>query len=276
MGFCRLFTTEAGAVTAKIVTNAAASEQNGECDLSAWPRVWEPGNSHEESTSIELTQEAAAHFQTVGLAEHASVASFSRATLEMMEHGAPANLLDRTLVAAREEIKHAKMAFALAKEFAARPFHVGKLNGELGIIGGNGLVEFAERTIREACIGETQAVLQAAASRRFTSADGRVGEYVRAVFSEEMRHAELAWATVQWSILKTYADGGDADAAQDMVARVEKAIASGVAKLRSHEESGKYDARAVERLRKFGMLPASLESTIGDIAASLLKQFMPH
>lgn len=195
-----------------------------------------------------------------------------------MEHGVPADLLDRTLAAGREEIKHAKMAFALARTWSSQPFRISGLDGQLGMIGGRGLADLAERTVTEACIGETQAVLQAALALRFTSRDGPVGEYFQVVLSEEQRHAELAWATVQWSLFKAHADGGEARAT-DVAAKVSEAIASAVALLRARTEttlnrkgSLNENSGTLVRLRKFGILTPRLTAVSTQLAISLIMQ----
>lgn len=65
---------------------------------------------------------AAADFWTrVGLMEHASVAAFSRFSLQLMALGAPSDLLQKSHEAAADEIRHARDAFALAGHYAGRP-----------------------------------------------------------------------------------------------------------------------------------------------------------
>ena len=59
----------------------------------------------------------ASHFLDVGIAEHASVASFARVVMEMISLAAPADLLDRTLAAGREEIRHAQMLCLIIKSW---------------------------------------------------------------------------------------------------------------------------------------------------------------
>merc|ERR1719333_1587944 len=68
------------------------------------------------------------------------------------------------------------------------------------------LAAVVRRTIREGCIGETLAVLEAALTLHFltetsvvpwlTDLLGRTREYLEQILIDEQKHAELAWATV--------------------------------------------------------------------------------
>ncbi len=76
----------------------------------------------------EKMRKAAAEFWTrVGLMEHASVAAFSRFSLQLMALGAPSDLLQKSHEAAADEIRHARDAFALASHYAGRPVGPGVL-----------------------------------------------------------------------------------------------------------------------------------------------------
>ncbi|MFN7146774.1 MAG: hypothetical protein ACK4YP_23575, partial [Myxococcota bacterium] len=55
------------------------------------------------------------------LIEHASVAAFARFALELLAVGAPADLVDAAHAAARDEVRHARLAFALAEAYAGAP-----------------------------------------------------------------------------------------------------------------------------------------------------------
>merc|ERR1712151_679000 len=100
-----------------------------------------------------LHAKIAHHYENVGLAEHVSVASFSRAALELMAHGAPPKLLDRTLEAAREEVRHAQMALSLAKVWSGKNFELTGIQGLAEHHGVDSLANFARRTAIEACAG---------------------------------------------------------------------------------------------------------------------------
>ena len=59
--------------------------------------------------SVEVRGALAARWRDNGLAEHASVASFSRHSLQLMALAAPADLVEATHRAAIDEISHAKV-----------------------------------------------------------------------------------------------------------------------------------------------------------------------
>jgi hypothetical protein len=136
------------------------------------------------------------------LAEHASVASFARATLELMAVGAPPELLGATQAAARDEIDHARRCFALASAYAGRPLGPGALVSPAPREAG--LAALACATFVEGCVGETIAAL--VAERALASAsDPTVRATLRVIARDEARHAALAWRTVAWAIDR----GGD-------------------------------------------------------------------
>ena len=103
----RLYSSSKGACKAGVIYGQTSQEndwtkpKNGQGSQIKHPL--NPGNPDHAAL--------ASHFLSVGLSEHASIASFSRVVLELMQFGAPAELLDRTLVAAQDEIRHAQMAF---------------------------------------------------------------------------------------------------------------------------------------------------------------------
>ncbi|MGK3967679.1 ferritin-like domain-containing protein [Sorangium sp. So ce118] len=139
------------------------------------------------------------------LLEHASVASFSRFALEMMAVGAPAEMLDAAHEAARDEVRHAALCFGLASAYAGAalepsPFAFG---GRVEVT--SDLAELAARAVREGCVGETLAAVQASEQLAHAT-DAAVRSALAAIADDEARHAELAWRFVAWA-LQT---GGDA------------------------------------------------------------------
>jgi hypothetical protein len=69
-------------------------------------------------SAVERAVLAAAWTQDA-LVEHASVAAFARTTLELMALGAPAELVAGAQAAAADEVRHARVSFALASAYAA-------------------------------------------------------------------------------------------------------------------------------------------------------------
>ena len=155
----------------------------------------------------------------IGVAEHASVASFSRATLQLMAHGAPSSLVDETLSAARDEVRHARVAFALAgRSPGALPLGVDTEPLHLP------LAELGRRVYAEGCLGETRAVLRAVDLWR-EAAPGAEKDFWAMVLRDERRHAELAWRTLRWVQQRedvALRDGpGDSDVIAGLVAALE-------------------------------------------------------
>lgn len=218
-----------------------------------------------------MHNEIARYYQHVGLAEHVSVASFSRAVLELMEHGAPAGLVEQTLAAAREEVEHAQMALALARTWSNASFEISGISG-LGEHRSGGLADFARRTVTEACAGETPAVLRAAVAQRHAR-DERVLKYLDAVLLEERRHAELAWATVAWSVVLGSQDG---DAKVDGAVRgaVYEALASAVASLEVQARAlpQEKDDAGSSGLLAVGILSPELNAEVARMASSLVQR----
>ena len=137
------------------------------------------------------------------LMEHASVASFARFVLDLLAVGAPAALVERAQVAIGDEIAHARACFALAGRYAADALGPGPLATHEP--GRSVLLEdLAAAAVREGCVGETLAALQAQAQLAVAK-DERVRETLELIARDEENHAELAWAFVRWAIDR----GGD-------------------------------------------------------------------
>lgn len=140
---------------------------------------------------------AAAAWEREAAAEHASVAAFARLSLDLLRFGAPAHLVDAAHVAAREEIRHAELAYALASAFAEAP--VGPAGLRLGSSGSaSDLAAFAVACFEDGCIAETAAALEAAHAR--AAADARIAPALAVVAEDEGRHAALSFRIVAWAL----------------------------------------------------------------------------
>jgi hypothetical protein len=131
------------------------------------------------------------------LAEHASIASFARATLELMAVGAPADLLTRCQQAGLDEVDHARRCFALAAAYGGPAVGPGPLPALAPRA--TDLVRLAVDTFSEGCAGETVAALVAERSARDCDHPAVV-ESLLVIADDEARHAALAWATVRWAV----------------------------------------------------------------------------
>lgn len=131
------------------------------------------------------------------LAEHASVASFARAAIELMAVGAPRELVDGHLAAGRDELRHAELAFTLAAAYGALEAGPGPLVSPPPRAGG--VAALARRVFEEGCVNETVAAL--AAERAAGRAEpAPVRDALAVLAADEAGHASLAWRTLRWAL----------------------------------------------------------------------------
>ena len=143
-------------------------------------------------------------------AEHASVASFARHSLQLMSVGAPAWLVQGAHAAAADEIKHAQLCYGLASKYSNKTVSPGPLDvggtilGRVSGASGNGAglragggmlspaaaaaVEVIESVVAEGCIGETMAAARAAITAH-AAVDAVVAKVLTIIAADEMRHA---------------------------------------------------------------------------------------
>ncbi|MBL9105548.1 MAG: hypothetical protein JNL82_31720 [Myxococcales bacterium] len=206
--------------------------------------AWLPGHVPEASDELApgTRRTLAALWRADARDEHASVAAFARATLELLAVGAPPGLVAASQQASLDEIRHAQVCLGLAARLDGEAAEFGPLPA-LAPRGG-GLVALACATFLEGCVGETIAALAAGRAARGAS-EPAVREALAAVADDEARHAELAWATVAWAVRT----GGRA------VAEAVRALAD---ELRAgHDEAhAPADALAEATLVAHGRLPA--------------------
>ena len=147
----------------------------------------------------ELRAALAEHWTGAGLMEHASVAAFARFTLQLLALGAPAELIQGAQAAMDDELRHARLCFALAGADAGRAVGPGPLD-PAGALGADE-AEIIATAILEGCVGETVAALGALAAAR-GARDPAVRGALEGIAADEARHAELAWRFVRWSMTR--------------------------------------------------------------------------
>jgi hypothetical protein len=130
--------------------------------------------------------------------EHASIASFARFTLDLLAHGAPADLVLGAQDAARDEVQHARACFAIASRLARRELGPGPLDVGRSSPSAD-LAALVTATVIEGCVGETLSALLAEA-RLARAKDPDVRAALTAIAHEEARHAELAWKVLGWAV----------------------------------------------------------------------------
>lgn len=130
--------------------------------------------------------------------EHASVAAFARFTLQLMQHGAPAWLIERATAAMADETKHAKACFAIASSYLGAPLGPGPLAVERSL-DESSLQAIVLNAIHEGCVGETVAAIEAREAAEH-AADPALRELLLVIAEDETRHAQLAYAFVKWAL----------------------------------------------------------------------------
>ncbi len=131
--------------------------------------------------------------------EHASVASFSKLSLELMAFGAPSDLVRAAHEAALDEIRHAELGFALASAYAGEALSPSALPEAARLSLASDLASLAAAAVKEGCVGETLAALVASAQHDVAT-DAAVRAALDVVRADEARHAELAWKLVAWAL----------------------------------------------------------------------------
>ncbi|CAB9527577.1 expressed unknown protein [Seminavis robusta] len=141
------------------------------------------------------------------LGEHASISSFAAFTMALMANNAPPALIQDSLVAASDEVRHAKVSFETASRFlGGQPVEPGPLPPSSHSFQHN-LTALALATAREGCIDETLSALllalevdeQVDALASITETErANLKEAMTTIALEEASHSALAWRTIQW------------------------------------------------------------------------------
>lgn len=178
---------EAGAL---IVANDVARE-----DFCADLSTAEVSTAHLED---DRTTRLERHWLDAAAAEHASVASFSRFSMQLLALGAPRELLALTHRAALDEIRHAEFCFGLAARASGQKRGPGVLSlpAEAHARAFDPITVTME-TLRDGCLGESLAACGAAEAAR-SAVDPRVQSALLEIARDEEAHAELAWRTIAW------------------------------------------------------------------------------
>lgn len=200
--------------------------------------------------------------------EHASVASFARAALELMVHAAPLALIEDYQRAALDEVEHAQRCFSVASAYLGAPRSAGSLP-HAPPARRQGLDALAREVFSEACEGETTASLMATRAASACQLNV-IRETLLKIAEDEARHAALAWRTLAWAIQA----GGEAvkTALREVAAREEQALdllppAPTLSRSRSerYRDHGRLDAPLLMQIRREAWY---------DVTAPLLDQLL--
>jgi hypothetical protein len=125
--------------------------------------------------------------------EAASVKAFHLLARELSAHGAPARLIAAARRSARDEVRHTRLTGALARRYGAAPLRA-RFSAPAGT---RTLAAIARENATEGCVGETYGALVALWQGEH-AADLHIARAMREIASDEVRHAELAWAVARW------------------------------------------------------------------------------
>ncbi|MFO0554741.1 MAG: ferritin-like domain-containing protein [Polyangiaceae bacterium] len=164
---------------------------------------WASGDTLVQSTLIpgdpRVREALAREWARVGQLEHASIAAFARFTMQLLALGAPFDLIERTQRAIADETRHARLAFGLASRFGLEHVGPAALSIDGALDGCLDLASVVALVLREGCIGETVAAVEAAEAGARCE-DAALASILESIAADESTHAELAWRTVRWAL----------------------------------------------------------------------------
>ena len=143
----------------------------------------------------------AAHWARLGQMEHASIAAFARFSLQLLSLGAASELIEACNRALADETAHARACFALASAYGGTKVGPARLDIER-CFEDVSLLAIAKLVLREGCLGETAASLEALAAAEAAS-DPAVKRALTRIANDELEHAELAFKFLRWALTLT-------------------------------------------------------------------------
>jgi hypothetical protein len=206
-----------------------------------------------------LHQALAGSWLEAAQAEHASIASFAKFSLELLAVGAPPELVAGAHEAALDEIEHARICFAIASHYAGHTLGPGELDVGNALAIAPSLGDAAESAALEGCVLETTAALEAKRAAELCT-DPILVLALHIVAEDEARHAELAYRFVGWA-----AQRGDSD----VRARILLGFDRGLQALKEAQLLGIRDAE----LEPFGRLSAATKREVQ--ARAVREVFLP-
>jgi hypothetical protein len=159
------------------------------------------------------------YWAEIGQFEHASIASFARFAMQLLQLGAPPQLLLDTHAAMADEVRHAQRAFGLASAYRGEAVGPGPIDVQAAMPSAADVYEIVESLIVEACVGETLSALEAVEVATHVE-DPAIAAVLERIGQDELRHAALGWRSLRWLL-----DQGDAQLRAFALARLDRAVA---------------------------------------------------
>lgn len=162
---------------------------------------WAQGPRPETSDLDEATREA---LEILWLqdarGEHASIPAFSRISWQLAAIGAPSELIEWAHKAALEEIKHARMCFALAEGYGGRTYYVQPIpemfQGGLDLAN-DPIRVITTETIFDGCLMEGFFANVASVAATQCEEPATLAA-LKQIADEEKSHAAFSWAVLKW------------------------------------------------------------------------------
>jgi len=150
-----------------------------------------------EDIEPELRRRLAEGWRDHAAFEHGSVAAFAKLTLDLIALGAPPNLVTASQRAGLDEVRHAKLSYALASRYAGRDLGPGPLVMEP--IEAPSFARIVQDTFDGGCCGETVATAIARDALEHAG-DAAVKRVLTIISRDEQRHADLGWQVLAWAV----------------------------------------------------------------------------
>jgi hypothetical protein len=145
--------------------------------------------------------ELSAHWARLGQMEHASIAAFARFNLQLLSLGAPGELIEACNRALADETAHTRLCFALASEYGGAPLGPARLD-IVHCFEDTTLEGIMKLVLREGCLGETVAALQAVEAAGMAT-EPAVKSTLSRIARDEQAHAELAFKFLAWALTQS-------------------------------------------------------------------------
>jgi hypothetical protein len=187
------------------------------------------------------------------------VPAFLQLASELAAARAPAALVRRAIRAAADEQRHAMLTARLAERHLGRPavVQLPEVARRQPLAPGANTVRLAVESWLDGCCSEGRAAAQAAVAAD-RAQDHATRSALAGIANDEHRHAELAWAVLEWALQAGGADARDAVHELGAVAASTVAHEHAPAGLEAHGRlaadtlnavAGEHDVRSRARLR---------------------------